>query len=334
MNTVDRRDFLARSAALAGGALLPFSNSVGAEPLPEIKKIRFLDDRSICLAPQYLAIELLRLEWFTELPTIEPEPALGANLIADGHADFGMYDVPSLIPMLDTGKNVVALAGIHAGCWELFANQRVLGIRDLKGKAIAVSAMDSGEHIYISSILAYVGVNPKKDVRWLVARSYDDSMRLFVEGKADAFLGFPPQPQDLRAKNIGQVILNTAQDRPWSQYYCCTVTANRDFVRDYPLATKRVVRAFLKATDICAREPERAARFMVDKGFESRYGVALEVMKDLPYNRWREANPEDSFRFHANRLYEVGMIKTPPNKLISQGTDWRFLNELKKELKA
>lgn len=154
MNRIDRRDFLVRSAALAGGALLPFSKSVCAEPPPEIKKIRFLDDRSICLAPQYLAIELLRLEGFTELPTIEPDPALGANLIADGHADFGMYDVPSLIPMMDTGKNVVALAGIHAGCWELFANQRIQGIRDLKGKAITISAMNSGEHVYISSILA------------------------------------------------------------------------------------------------------------------------------------------------------------------------------------
>ena len=56
----------------------------------------------------------------------------------------------------------------------------------------------------------------------------------------------------------------------------------------------------------------------------------------LPYNRyrWQEANPEDTLRFHAMRLPEVGMIKTPPNKLIAQGTDWRFLNELKKELKV
>ncbi len=34
------------------------------------------------------------------------------------------------------------------------------------------------------------------------------------------------------------------------------------------------------------------------------------------------------------RLHEVGMIKSSPQKLIAQGTDWRFLNELKKELKA
>ena len=56
---------------------------------------------------------------------------------------------------------------------------------------------------------------------------------------------------------------------------------------------------------------------------------------DTVNNRtWREANPEDTLRFYALRLHEVGMLKTNPNKLIAQGTDWRFLNELKSEIKA
>ena len=39
-------------------------------------------------------------------------------------------------------------------------------------------------------------------------------------------------------------------------------------------------------------------------------------------------------RFYALRLHEAGMIKSSPNKLIAEGTDWRFLDELKRELKA
>jgi NitT/TauT family transport system substrate-binding protein len=58
------------------------------------------------------------------------------------------------------------------------------------------------------------------------------------------------------------------------------------------------------------------------------------VLRKLPYDRWRHANPEDTLRFYALRLHEVGMLKANPEKLIAQGTDWRFLNELKKELKA
>ena len=131
-----------------------------------------------------------------------------------------------------------------------------------------------------------------------------------------------------------RLIVDTTRDRPWDQYYCCMIGARKDFVAKNPIATKRAVRAILKATDICAREPERAARHMVETGYESRYEVALEVLKSLSYNRWRTYDPDDSLRFFGVRLHEAGMIKTSPQKLIAQGTDWRFLNELKKELKA
>jgi NitT/TauT family transport system substrate-binding protein len=60
----------------------------------------------------------------------------------------------------------------------------------------------------------------------------------------------------------------------------------------------------------------------------------LEVLKDVSYRMWREAHPEDTLRFYGLRLHEAGMIKSNPNKLITQGTDWRFLDEIKRELKA
>ncbi|HTO42470.1 MAG TPA: ABC transporter substrate-binding protein [Burkholderiales bacterium] len=147
-------------------------------------------------------------------------------------------------------------------------------------------------------------------------------------------MAFPPHPPELRARKIGHVILDTSQDRPWSHYFCCMLGANRDFATKYPIATKRALRAVLKAADVCAQDPSRAARYIVDKGYEPRYEVAHEVLTKVSYKLWREANPEDTQRFYAVRLYEVGIIKTNPNKLIAEGTNWRFLNELKTELKA
>jgi NitT/TauT family transport system substrate-binding protein len=159
-------------------------------------------------------------------------------------------------------------------------------------------------------------------------------MKLFMAGQADAFMAFEPQPQDLRRKKIGHAVVSMVEDKPWSQYFCCMVAGNRDFVRANPAATKRVMRAILKAADICANDPERAARYVVDKGYEANYEIALQTLRMLPYRRWRDDNPEDTLRFHALRLHEVGMIRSTPQTLIAQGTDWRFLNELKKELKA
>ncbi len=138
----------------------------------------------------------------------------------------------------------------------------------------------------------------------------------------------------MRARKIGRVILNTATDKPWSQYFCCNVFGNRDFVRAHPIATKRALRAILKATDICATEPERAAQRLVDGGSTERYDYALQTLTEVPYNVWREFDPEDSLRFYALRLREVGMIKSTPQQIIAEGTDWRFLNEIKRELKA
>ena len=72
----------------------------------------------------------------------------------------------------------------------------------------------------------------------------------------------------------------------------------------------------------------------MDKGLATRDDYALQMMKELPYGKWRDYNPEDTVRFYALRLHEAGMIKSTPQKIIAQGTDWRFLNELKKELKG
>jgi NitT/TauT family transport system substrate-binding protein len=331
---LSRRRFLANTSALGAASFLGLPRTAAAEPPPEIPRIRLVKIPAICLAPEYLAEELLRLEGFAEVEYAEFDLGGAQQMLFANRADVTVSSPPEGLPALDAGKPLVVLAGIHGGCYELFANERIRALRDLKGKRVAVGVLGSTEYYFIASMMAYVGVNPLKDIDWVLGDTFDGTMSLFIDGKVDAFLAFPPQPQELRAKKIGRVILNTAQARPWEQYYCCMISARPDFVSKYPVATKRAVRAILKAADICANEPERAARYIVAKGFASHYDLALEVVKSLSYARWRTHNPEDSLRFFGVRLHEVGMIKTNPNKLIAQGTDWRFLNELKRELKA
>jgi NitT/TauT family transport system substrate-binding protein len=112
------------------------------------------------------------------------------------------------------------------------------------------------------------------------------------------------------------------------------VVGNRKFVRKHPVATKRALRAILKAYSACALEPVRSATTLVDKWPATNYDYALQTIKEIPYGQWREYDPEDTVRFYALRMNEVGMIKSSPQKMIAQGTDWRFIRELKKELKA
>jgi NitT/TauT family transport system substrate-binding protein len=157
---------------------------------------------------------------------------------------------------------------------------------------------------------------------------------MFLRGQVDAFLGFPPEPQELRAKHAGKVIVNSALDRPWSQYFCCLLSANSGFVKANPAATKRVLRAILKAADLCVSQPEMVAKRLVDGKFTQRYDYALQALGEVPYMKWRDYDAEDSVRFYALKLHEARMIESSPQKIIAEGTDWRFLNELKRELKT
>ena len=180
---------------------------------------------------------------------------------------------------------------------------------------------------------AEVGLDPGKDIDWVI---YPKStpIELFVSGKVDVCVGYPPESLELRARHIGHVILNSTIDRPWSQYFCCMLAASADYVENHPVATKRVLRSVLKATDLCATEPARAARMLLDGGFTPRYDYALQTLSELPYDKWREYDHEDTIRFYALRLHEAGFIKSSPQRIIGDGTDWRFLKELKRELKA
>jgi NitT/TauT family transport system substrate-binding protein len=330
-----RREFL-RAATVAGTAgFLGFaSEAAAAEPPPETAKIRIGHVGSACTAPQFVAEELLRAEGFSDVQYIKARSVPDRlRAMAAGETDLVQGTILPTVMGLDAGDPIVIIAGVHPGCYELFGIDRIRSIHDLKGKTVAVGALGAGDHAYISIMASYVGLDPRKDITW-VTHPPAESMQLLAQGKIDAYIGFPPDPQELRAKKIGHVVVNTTMDRPWSQYFCCMVLGNREFVHKNPVATKRALRAMLKAADICALEPDRAARLIVDKGYTPRYDYALQTLKELPYGKWREYDPEDTVRFCALRLHEAGMIKSSPQKIIANGTDWRFLRELKKEMKA
>jgi len=59
---------------------------------------------------------------------------------------------------IDRGLPVTVVAGVHAGCYELFAHEGIRSIADLKGKRIGA------ESILLSLMAAYVGLDPKRDL--------------------------------------------------------------------------------------------------------------------------------------------------------------------------
>jgi len=326
-----RRRFLAAAALASAAGLLRAPRSLAAEGPLETNSVRLLKLAAICLAPQYVAEELLRAEGFTDVRYVDMPPrSFVGDAVGRGEADFSLNFALPYVREIDAGAPITVLAGAHVGCYELFANTGVSSITELKGKSVGLK---SSPPELLTLMAAQVGLDPARDIRWVTDPSANP-IELFADGKIDGFLGFPPEPQELRARRVGHVIVNTGVDRPWSQYFCCMLAGNREFVRKYPVATKRVTRAILKAADLCAAEPARAARRLVDGSYTDRYDYALQGLNEVQYDKWREYAPEDTMRFYALRLREAGLIKSSPQKIIADGTDWRFLNELKHELKT
>ena len=327
-----RRDFLGATAAAGALAYLP--HTLASEPPPETRVIRVPKVPNVCWAPIYIAEDLFKSEGITEVRFVQyPDAAKAYAGMAAGEIDIFMAFVAPTIQQIDAGNPLIVLGGVHPGCLELFGSARIRSVQDLKGKTIAGGAPNDPGHLFTAAFLGHVGVDPKRDVKWVFAPP-EERAAMLAEGKIDAVMFGPPGAQEMRAKKIGHVIVNTTTDRPWSQYFCCAINAHRDFVRKRPVAAKRAMRAILKGSHLCASEPETVARRLVQTGFTPNFEYAHQAMREIPYGRWRDYDAEDTVRYYALRLKEAGFIKSSPRKIIADGTDWRFLNELKKELKA
>jgi NitT/TauT family transport system substrate-binding protein len=329
-----RRDFLAGVSAVGGAAAFGVRGALAAEGPPETTTICLSFNTTICFAPMDVAETFLRAEGFTDVRYVRTPGGFSTpQIIARGEVDFGSSFGGTVVYHLDAGLPITAVSGLHAGCFELFAREPIHNVSDLKGRRVGIQTLTSSAHLYLSIMAKHVGLDPKADIEWVVPPA-GDAMQRFIAGETDAFLGFPPEPQELRARGIAPVILSTVMDRPWSQYLCCMIYGNRDWVRDHPIATKRFLRATFKAAEFCQAEPETAARRLVEGGFAEQYDYALQTIQELPYDLWHEYDSADSLRFYALRLHEAEMITSSPNALLAEGTDWRFVNELKRELKA
>jgi NitT/TauT family transport system substrate-binding protein len=328
-----RRRFLSSMAAGAGAAsLIRTRRAEAAEGPLETTSVRFQKPGSDCVSSRYIAEELLRAEGFTEIRYADPPEPGAIGPVIHGDVDFSPVYASQCVRAIDAGEPLMLLAGLMVGCFDLFAREGIANVAELKGKSVGVGAAGSLSQELLTLITAQVGLDSKKDVQWVTDPKVK-RIELFVQGKIDAFLALPPEPQDLRDRHIGHEILNTAVDHPWSQYFCCMLAGNREFVAMHPVATKRVMRATLKATDLCATEPARAAQWLADRDLTPGYDYALQTLSENGY-KWREYDAEDTIRFYALRLHDVGLIKSTPQKIIADGTDWRFLDELKRELKA
>jgi NitT/TauT family transport system substrate-binding protein len=153
-----------------------------------------------------------------------------------------------------------------------------------------------------------------------------------LQGHVDALWTWSPTSVSLSSASGGHKIFDSFEDDPWRQYTCCAIISRWQFVEDYPVATRRALRAILKALDLCQEDTGATIERALGKGWIAQEAVAQRSFDQIRFDAWRSFDPEDSVRFYALKLHEAGLIGSTPEELIEKGTDWTFFNELKREL--
>lgn len=351
---VTRRELLrvtlGTGAVLAGGGVLAacaqLPSVLGGPatlPPPETTTVRIVTPYA-CDPPLWLAKEFLLEEGFTDVQFVDLAGAT-RDFVTKRIAEFGAGHPEEVVAAIDAGVPIVALAGLHSGCQEVWAAPGIASLRDLRGKKLAVFAKDTGDQFFnfFATTLAYVGIDPVKDVSFVeIGPDYAAMMNAFVDGRVDVFLAAAEGAAVLRRnpRNPSTKILDQTADKPWSQYLCCMLMADRDWTRQNPVATKRVTRAVLRAADATVKDRPRAAREGAARRVQSILplgGVSLEQILNetiaMPSYDWRTFDPEETLRFFALRLADVKFIRSTPTQIVAQGSDVAYLRQLQKELK-
>ncbi len=335
---------LATGAAVAGGGALEAcarpseAASIAVTEPPETTTVRIVNPVE-CDPGLWLAKDYLREEGFTDI-TFVPTPFTSRDWITNRLADFACAHPEFVVGTIDDGLPLVVVAGLHSGCLELWVRDGIANYRDLRGKRISVRVRDISDQFYafFATLLGYIGI-ALTDVQFMAAtgpNDYAGMISAFTEGRADAVLAGAAQGPILRRlpRPPGHVILETMTEKPWSQYYCCHLVANRDWARQNPIATKRVTRALLRATDAAAKDAPRAARAAAATGFGFKdESLTIETMAMCKYN-WRDLDPEETLRFFALRLAAAKLIKSTAREIIERGTELAYMRQLRSELKS
>jgi NitT/TauT family transport system substrate-binding protein len=182
-----RRDFLTTLSAAGAVSALSGRSPLADEGPLEVTTIRLFRDPSICDAPWFVGEDLLRAEGFTDVRYVQVQVGARENeLIARGELDFSIFFPASLVFRLYERLPITALAGVHIGCFELFAHEPIRTISDLKGKKVGIDVVGAAKYRYVAVMAANIGLDPEEGIEW-VAESDADPLELFAQGKVDAF---------------------------------------------------------------------------------------------------------------------------------------------------
>jgi NitT/TauT family transport system substrate-binding protein len=298
-------------------------------PPPETSTVRIA--HLACDAPIMAAERYLQQEGFATIQIVGPAT------VATGRADMAMYFGPiDIAASLQEGERMVALAGLHPGCAEIWAQPGIRSLRDLRGRTIVVRAKTlSDPYAYLAVVLKHAGLDPTRDVNFVVQPDANP-LALYLQGRNDAVYVASAGAGALRANpaNRGHIVHDMMMDDPWARLDCCIIVAAQDWYRAHPVAAKRALRAIFRAADFQPPDRADAVQIVTQRGLFGGPGNFDNVRfaANMVPSNWRDLDLERSVRFFGQLLTDVGLLRVSIDEMV-RVLDVRILRELRAEMR-
>jgi NitT/TauT family transport system substrate-binding protein len=263
-----------------------------------------------CEAPIFMAVEKgFFKEEGLDVELVKCNWANYKDALALGRFDVTHHLVMYFLKPVEQGLDVKFTGGIHRGCLRVQAatNGPIRTVKDLKGKRIGVPGMGTPPFIFANRVLGANGIDPGKDITWLVFPAGELGLAL-DKGEVDAVANSEPIGSLLMASGKVQNVADQAQDSPYKDEYCCAVLVNGKFLAKNPQAAAAATRALLKAAKWVETNPAAAARLSVEKKYlgsnPELNAVAISHLRYVPSVSGAEAAVKSA----AAEMKRAGMI--------------------------
>ena len=181
--------------------------------------------------------------------------------VLEGKADLAtVADTPIMFAIMN-GKKISTLAVIQTTNNEAIVARRDRGIAkpsDLKGKKIGLTLGTTGDFFADSFLLAH-GID-RKHVKIIDLKPNEMAAALGM-GKVDAVSAWNPTATQLK-KKLGSKGIVFLGESIFTEMFC--VSAGQEYVKNNPVAIKKVLRALLKAETFVREHPEESRRLVAE----------------------------------------------------------------------
>lgn len=222
-----------------------------------------------CEAPIFMAVEKgFFKEEGLDVSLIKCEWANYKDVLALGGFDITHHLIMYFLKPVEQGLDVKFTGGIHRGCLRVQASAKgnIHSVKDLRGKRIGVPGMGTPPFIFANRVLGANGIDPSKDIKWLVFPAGELGLAL-DKGEVDAVADSEPIGSLLMASGKVRNVADQATDSPYKDEYCCAVLVNGKFLSKNQKTASAATRALLKAAKWVQTNPAAAAKLSVEKKY-------------------------------------------------------------------